>query len=71
MNLPLVIPRIASLKRFIPTAQTINGALADALALTGALLVVAGIHQIYGPAAFIFGGLFLLVFSLAMTRRAS
>jgi hypothetical protein len=59
---------LSQLKRFAPRLRALNGAAADVFALAGAALIVVGIGEVYRPAAFVCAGVFLLVFSFAMTR---
>jgi len=43
--------------------------LQDVVGLVGAALIVAGVYQVYQPAAFIVGGLMLVVPAVAAARK--
>lgn len=60
MNLPV------RLKALVPR---VHGVIADACALAGAGLITVGVRDIYRPAGFVFAGLALLAFAVAMSRR--
>ncbi|MEN3337587.1 MAG: hypothetical protein V7647_1263 [Acidobacteriota bacterium] len=62
MNLP-------RFKALVPKVQLVHSAIADLCALAGAGLVTVGIREVYRPAGFVFAGLALLAFSIAMSRR--